>query len=123
MAETIKCPKCYTETKRVVFRGIEVDRCTQCHGIWFDLLEHEDLKKMFGSELIDAGNTPLAARSESRVLDCPRCGARLCSTRDVLQPHIVYEKCSSCSGVFFDAGEFRDFKEYTLSEKLKSWIG
>ena len=123
MAESIKCPKCHAKMKRIAFHGIEVDQCTQCRGIWFDLLEHEDLKKTFGSELIDTGRTPSDASSDARVLSCPRCQARMGSTHDIEQPHIVYEKCSACSGVFFDAGEFKDFKEYTLAEKLKSWIG
>jgi hypothetical protein len=30
------------------------------------------------------------------------------------QPHIWYEACTSCYGVSFDAGEFRDYKEKTV---------
>jgi hypothetical protein len=48
---------------------------------------------------------------------------RMSSTHDTDQPHIVFEKCSACSGVFFDAGEFTDFQEYTLAERLKYWAG
>ncbi|MDH3641318.1 MAG: zf-TFIIB domain-containing protein [Gammaproteobacteria bacterium] len=29
------------------------------------------------------------------------------------QPHLWYEACTVCYGVFFDAGEFRDYKEKT----------
>jgi Zn-finger nucleic acid-binding protein len=38
---------------------------------------------------------------------------------DHKQPHIWYETCHSCFGVFFDAGEFRDFKEETLADYFK----
>ena len=35
------------------------------------------------------------------------------------QPHIKFESCTVCYGVFFDAGEFRDYKELTLTESVK----
>jgi hypothetical protein len=34
------------------------------------------------------------------------------------QPHIHFESCTVCYGVFFDAGEFRDYKEQTLGESI-----
>ena len=35
------CPKCVHEMETVSVDGIEVDRCTQCYGIWFDRLERK----------------------------------------------------------------------------------
>jgi Zn-finger nucleic acid-binding protein len=29
----------------VRFEDIEVDRCVRCGGLWFDALEHEELKQ------------------------------------------------------------------------------
>ncbi|MFN8595047.1 MAG: zf-TFIIB domain-containing protein [Anaerolineae bacterium] len=29
-----------------MLEGIEVDRCTDCQGIWFDLQEHQQLKQL-----------------------------------------------------------------------------
>ena len=31
---------------------------------------------------------------------------------DHQQPHIWFEGCSVCGGVYLDAGEFKDFKDY-----------
>ncbi len=39
------------------------------------------------------------------------------------QPHIAYESCGFCHGVFFDAGEFKDFREETFGEKLRASFG
>ena len=39
------------------------------------------------------------------------------------QPHIAYESCGVCHGVFFDAGEFRDFREETFGERLRATFG
>jgi Zn-finger nucleic acid-binding protein len=30
----------------VSYQGVEVDRCAKCAGLWFDMLEAEDLKKL-----------------------------------------------------------------------------
>jgi Zn-finger nucleic acid-binding protein len=38
---------------------------------------------------------------------------------DPEQRHIWYEKCSDCHGSFFDAGEFRDLAERTISDFFK----
>ncbi len=57
------CPKCEGAMEPVEFEGIEVDRCTKCGGLWFDLLEHEDLKALEGSEAIDTGD---AAKGRER---------------------------------------------------------
>jgi Zn-finger nucleic acid-binding protein len=39
----MKCPKCGANLKVEQYEGIEVDRCTECQGIWFDAGEAEQL--------------------------------------------------------------------------------
>ena len=34
------------------------------------------------------------------------------------QHHIHYESCPTCYGTFFDAGEFRDLKEFNVVERF-----
>ena len=38
---------------------------------------------------------------------------------DTVQTHIHYENCPDGHGVFFDAGEFKDYKERTLGDIFK----
>ena len=38
---------------------------------------------------------------------------------DPQQTHIWFESCSDCEGSFFDAGEFRDLAEHTMSDFFK----
>jgi len=40
---------------------------------------------------------------------------------DPQQTHIWFEVCSSCSGSFFDAGEFTDITDHTISDFFKRW--
>ncbi len=106
------CPKCSHAMEQVVFGDIEVDRCTLCKGLWFDLLEHEQLKSMRGAEAIDIGDPEVGAifNRDDRI-HCPRCAGPMIRMVDAVQPHIWYESCGVCHGVFFDAGEFRDYKQ------------
>jgi Zn-finger nucleic acid-binding protein len=115
----LQCPKCRADMRPVTHESIQVDRCTRCGGLWFDLLEHEDLRSVDGSERIDSGDTRLAGKQD--VQDkafCPHDESRL--TRMVVagQPHIWYEMCPVCHGAFFDAGEFSDFKEHSFAESI-----
>ncbi len=116
----MQCPKCDSEMETVTFEGIDVDRCTGCGGLWFDMLEQEDLRAIEGSEAIDTGDPRVGKRhNRSGPIHCPVCKARMIPMVDRKQPHIWYESCQSCFGVFFDAGEFSDYKNYTPADILR----
>ncbi len=116
------CPKCASVMDEVTFNGVVVDRCSWCSGLWFDLLEHNDLKLMPGSEVIDDGDAERGQRFNEVVeIDCPKCKTRMIQMVDAAQPHIHFESCPSCRGAFFDAGEFSDFKEATVADFFKRW--
>ena len=110
----MNCPKCNSVMEKVTYQNIEVDRCTGCQGIWFDLLEHKQLKSMAGSEKIDIGSARTKPTTEAGNINCPVCQTRMTRLVDVTQPHIQYENCPVCYGIFFDAGEFKDYKAETI---------
>ena len=115
------CPKCMSSMEIVKFSDVEVDRCTNCKGIWFDMLEHEQLKELKGSEIIDSGKPEVGKQyNELEDIDCPKCHTPMIRMVDLKQPHIWYEGCTVCYGVFFDAGEFRDYKEETFLDSIKA---
>ncbi len=39
----MKCPKCGADLHTEMYRSIQVDRCPECDGIWFDAGEAEQL--------------------------------------------------------------------------------
>jgi len=41
----MKCPKCGADLEIEMLKGIEVDRCKECQGVWFDANEVEALTK------------------------------------------------------------------------------
>ena len=52
----MRCPKCGMELGEVDYKGIHIDKCFQCEGIWLDAgelelvakLEKGTLDKLFG---------------------------------------------------------------------------
>ncbi|MDH5473625.1 MAG: zf-TFIIB domain-containing protein [Gammaproteobacteria bacterium] len=116
----MNCPKCNSEMEKVVFEHIEVNRCSHCQGIWFDLHEHEILKKIPHSDTIDIGD-PNKGKEYNTIskISCPVCKTPMIRMVDNQQPHIWYESCATCYGVFFDAGEFTDLKHHTLVDFIK----
>ena len=52
----MRCPKCGMELIEIDYKGIKVDKCSECEGIWLDAgeletvsrLEKSGLDKLFG---------------------------------------------------------------------------
>lgn len=121
----MNCPKCRAAMEKVTHAAIEIDRCTECRGIWFDLMEREKLNDTPGSASIDIGDAEVGDSFDSvDEIDCPVCSTRMIRMVDAEQPHVHYEACKVCNGVFLDAGEFIDLQERTLFDRLRdlfSW--
>jgi Zn-finger nucleic acid-binding protein len=116
----MECPKCQARMEVVRFEDTEVDRCVRCGGLWFDVLEQEQLSGRPGSEAIDSGPAWMASMHDAQVkVLCPVDGALMIRMVDATRPHIWVESCPLCRGTFFDAGEFTDFKEFPISELLQ----
>ena len=114
------CPKCKSEMEFADIQGIQVHRCLQCRGFWFPDGGHQLLKRMKGSELIDIGPAELGKEFDTAEnVPCPACGDVMDRVADASQPHIRYEACRAGHGVFFDAGEYKDFKEKTVGDLFK----
>ncbi|MDH5738024.1 MAG: zf-TFIIB domain-containing protein [Gammaproteobacteria bacterium] len=119
------CPKCQGKMEEISYgRDLVVDRCTHCQGLWFDTGEAEALKgKWMSDALIDTGDPALGRKYNdiTKPVRCPRCEAVMIRTNDKRQPHIIYELCEE-HGLFFDAGEFKDYKYETFIDKIRDFF-
>jgi len=109
----VACPKCEDKTimQVIEYGGVEIELCPVCKGMWFDAMERERLGDIPGSERLDNGD-PKEGKEKNKVEAsiCPKCDGKL--HRKVDQGYdIQYECCENCLGIFFDAGEFREYKE------------
>lgn len=114
----MNCPKCEAAMEKKVFKDIEIDRCTGCGGLWFDMLEADNLRKLEDSEQIDTSPRRPKEVDAVRKIACPRCKSTMIQMVDKIHRKLRYEGCPTCHGVFFDAGEFRQFKAETVMERF-----
>lgn len=42
----MRCPKCGMELIEIDYKGIKVDKCSECEGIWLDAGELEAISKL-----------------------------------------------------------------------------
>ena len=115
----MQCPKCQSPFEQVATAEGTIDRCSACKGLWFDLLEHEELKRH--AKALDVGDAAVgASHNRNDRIACPVCpNSPMIRMVDAAQPHIWFESCTVCYGRFYDAGEFRDFAEVTFGEFIR----
>lgn len=117
-AERIRCPKCGMPLLEFTFRGIRIDQCAGCEGIWLDAdelkrilrappgpnisLELASEQGRLEAEPEDLGPAETLRLRALHLMRCPRCGGGLkeVSFRDLLVDH-----CTRCRGVWLDPGE------------------
>lgn len=115
------CPKCQSQMNEVEGFSFSATKCSGCSGIWFREANHEIAKKLVNSKDIDTSSAQHNTDYNLiRDFDCPEsdCQSTMIKMVDSSQMDIELESCSSCYGVFFDAGEFSDFSELTLLERV-----
>jgi len=120
------CPRDGETMRRFSVGGVKIDRCSVCAGIWLDLGERDGLLDRRGRSLdelrtLDRGVGAPFAGGERARRRCPRDTSPLTAVRDPHQPHVEYDLCTHCGGMFFDSGELADLSRFTLAERLK-WI-
>lgn len=99
----MNCPKCHcTLVDTYTPRGVVVDYCSSCQGIWFDRgeLTHFSKSPMNFARHLQAG---LRNRHPSSC-SCPRCGVAMVEG-GFLKDDLLIEQCESCGGVWLDAQE------------------
>ena len=119
----MQCPKCLSDMEIIDFNGIEIDRCTDCFGMWFDHLEKEDLMTLKGAESIDIGDEFVGARfNEIMDVPCPVCKVKMDHILHNEPFEIKFESCPGCHGAYFDAGEFRDYMGEEIFDQFQGVV-
>jgi Zn-finger nucleic acid-binding protein len=103
----MQCPKCQTDSfvARTI-RGIIVDRCTTCNGLWFDERELGTLLNADPRSL-----APLRSGTGQETLNykrakCPRDATPLLRMYSAINPAVIVDTCLQCHGIWLDGGEF-----------------
>jgi Zn-finger nucleic acid-binding protein len=119
----MRCPKCRSDMEQIDFEGTEIDRCSSCHGLWFDAGELSKVRSKEAAAALDIGDVK-TGKKQNKIehYRCPRCAGPMHRLVDPEQPHIWFEQCGSCHGSFFDAGELTDLATVSLSDFFKRFV-
>jgi len=99
------CPRCKANELKEskTDKGVKLDVCTQCRGIWFDKGE---LQRFLQDGLKDL-TIPTGAGPAG--LQCPKCRTPLANF-DYPGTRVGVDACKKCGGVWLDGGEFGKIK-------------
>lgn len=92
----MRCPKDGAEMLPEVIRGVQLDRCPKCNGLWVDWGE---LRRVSDNHVTEHELTYRGRSSRN----CPTCAKRM-NKGDLHS--VIVEECGC--GIFFDRGELDD---------------
>ena len=84
----MNCPMCTSEMLTRDLRGVEIDICPKCKGVWLDEGELNGI----------CGLDPQVGR----ILDCPKCGGEM---QVKVTKGVEIDLCPGCRSIYLDAGE------------------
>ena len=96
------CPRCSSELKLTKHKGIEVDQCVSCNGMWLDFPELDQLEDTVMDD-DPAKGTMEYARRESDI-PCPKCGEAMV-TLNYRAYNLPIDFCPGEHGFWLDEGE------------------
>lgn len=94
--------------------GIGIDRCPSCGGIWFDMLELENVLRLKPAELLRSDVNAAYSRSAADGpagagprRNCPRCEGTvyLIKMKSRAGRGATVDSCKVCFGAWLDVGE------------------
>lgn len=113
----MKCPVCDIELKPITHKGVEVDYCESCKGVWFDLMEIDKLSdgvKEFNIVEPRLENMKLMKDFPEETRKCPRCGSEMDKVTMNSKPP-VFDYCPHDCGYWFDNDEVKEYVKNNMT--------
>ena len=111
----MNCPRDNAELKVEKHKGIEVDRCPVCSGMWLDYGELDELEDTAFDK--DEMKGSLMFRSFDGELACPKCQGRM-QRFNYRAYDLELDFCEHEHGVWLDAGEEKRVVEI-MTQRIK----
>lgn len=128
----MKCPVCSCDLRRARSKGVTVDVCSSCAGIWFDSGELQTLlRQLVESETVAPASTRLFQRRQVQTEDesaaeircCPQCGMVMKTFNYAYDSNVFVDKCPHCEGIWTDAGEVKRLARHLKEDPRVSVVG
>ncbi len=98
----MNCPRCNVGLNLAFHKGIEVDQCPNCHGMWLDHPELDQLEDTVFAEDDLKGTMMYAVRKSD--ISCPKCAERM-KIFNYRAYNLPIDACEKEHGFWLDAGE------------------
>jgi membrane associated rhomboid family serine protease/Zn-finger nucleic acid-binding protein len=116
----INCPDCAVSMMPFLCSTVVVDRCGNCHGIWFDRKElgvFRDSLKDLPLEKIDTEK--VKDRHDVHLIStCPRCSLMLNDQTYAYKSKVMLKRCWKCEGMWLPNAEVLKFIDLVKIAKL-----
>lgn len=98
----MKCPKCNQELEIASYMDIEVNKCPDCGGMWFDYNEIDQVEDSVFDE--DDFKNTMITNLKSGEEDCPVCSSKM-EKFNYRWEDLELESCIHQHGFWLDKGE------------------
>ncbi|NIS83173.1 MAG: hypothetical protein GTO14_23895 [Anaerolineales bacterium] len=123
------CPIDGTALETHTVQSVNVDECTQCRGLWFDLGELRKAKNEAAPDLkwldFDLWSDHESFGAEWSAYKCPHCGGTMAAI-SYAATGVTIDYCVRGHGMWLDHGEFQAIldalEKETLSKDVSDYI-
>lgn len=105
----MRCAKCTGPLRRETHKGLEIDRCPQCGGIFLDDGELKRVVTDGDSFTVPEDPWHAIPQSDAFRASCPKCAEPMNRFRTRLG--FAIDLCSKCRGLWLDRGELTAIDE------------
>ena len=109
------CPRCGSALKAENYKGMDVDRCVSCEGMWLDYPELDQLEDTALDE--DELKGSMITRATESELTCPRCHGGMQQFR-YRYNELWLDVCEAEHGFWLDKGEEKRATEI-MEQRIK----
>lgn len=112
----MECPRCGSNLKAAKHKGIEVDRCQSCQGMWLDYPELDQLEDTV-LDTDDQKGSMITRPGESEI-SCPKCRGPMQRFR-YRYDELWLDVCAAEHGFWLDEGEEKRVLEL-MSQRIRN---
>jgi len=113
----VDCPVCNLPLIILELHEIEIDYCTNCHGIWLDEGELEILLNDANGKEELFNSFSIEMNVDEKKIKCPVCFKKMLKVSCGNNEKIILDECPNKHGLWFNRGELQSVIELGSLDK------